>query len=90
MTSQEYLNRVARTSAQTTGIVNRKQDKPWGIQWDMGGVDPFTEELPITWYHTPAEAIRAAGSIHDAYSPKDYPQITEPVSVDAEASTESA
>lgn len=82
MTSTEYLTRVNEIlGGDGTGLVYPGSDKPWAIQWDCGGVDPFTDELPITRYHTSAEALRAASSLHNPYNPSDFPQTTEPVTV---------
>ena len=81
MTSSQYLSQVEQVlGSEGRGIVMRDSAKPWGIQWNNCPVDPFTEEQPISWYYTSAEALRAADSMYNPYSPSQFPQNTEPVS----------
>lgn len=85
MTGSEYLRRVEDILGKAgRGMVLLGGERPWGIQWLLCPVDPFTNEQPVSAYYTPAEAFAAAGSLYDPYLPSDYPQTTEPVEVESD------
>lgn len=79
MTTDEFAAAVSEaSSSQAEGYTAPGQNQPWKLKW-LGTEDPFTQEEQVTSYHTAAEAIRAAWSLQNLYSPSDYPQVTEPV-----------
>ena len=78
MTAKEFILAVeANRDCDCEALVYPEENKPWAIRWTCGAIDPFTEESPLSFYFTPAEAIRAAGSANRPYDPTEFPQITE-------------
>lgn len=78
MNAKEFCLEVeAKRDCDCEGLTMPSAEKPWGIRWNCAAVDPFTEEQPVSFYFTAAEAIRAAGSMNRSYDPTEFTQVTE-------------
>lgn len=82
MNTAEFCREVeTKRDCDCEGFTAPGQEKPWGIRWNCGAIDPFTEESPVSFFYTAAEAIRAAGSMNSAYNPGEFPKTTEAVDI---------
>lgn len=78
MNTKEFSLAIeSNRNCECEGFTMPGSEKPWGVRWTCGAIDPFTEESPTSFYFTAAEAIRAAGSANRPYNPSDFPQTTE-------------